>query len=187
MFCVYLFAYFADICVILCLCAAVCGSSFWVELIISCNFRCFLRAVYGNVVFLQCLLTSVWCFNAILQGLLKTVYGNVVFSRSKMHARHKSLVFFRSLAICSCSLRLCNALWGFWRYWKSLGWFGRFWKALQALREFVRPCQDLEGFGKLQEVVGKVRRHGEALGGFGFSIICPSPRLWEALEGSGRL
>ena len=66
----------------------------------------------------------VWCFNAILQGLLKTVYGNVVFSRSKMHARHKSLVFFRSLAICSCSLRLCKALWGFWRYWKSLGWFG---------------------------------------------------------------
>ena len=29
-----------------------------------------------------------------LQGLLKTVYGNVVFSRSKMQARHKSLVFF---------------------------------------------------------------------------------------------
>ena len=101
-------------------------------------FRCFLSAVYGNVVFLQCLLTSVWCFNRILQVLLKTVYENVVFSRSKMHARHKSLVFFRSLAICSCSLRLCKALWGFWRYWKSLGWFGRFWKALRALGGFVR-------------------------------------------------
>ena len=82
---------------------------------------------------------------------------------------------------------LLEALRGFGRFWEAFGGFGKIWKALQALREFVRPCQDLEGFGKLQEVVGKVRRHGEALGGFGFSIICPSPRLWEALEGSGRL
>ena len=82
---------------------------------------------------------------------------------------------------------LLEALIGFGRFWEAFGGFGKIWKALQALREFVRPCQDLEGFGKLQEVVGKVRRHGEALGGFGFSIICPSPRLWEALEGSGRL
>ena len=92
--------------------AAVPESSWYFNVI----FRCFLRAVYGNVVFLRCLLTSVSCFNLFLQGLLNTVYGNVVFSRSKMHALHKSHVFFRSLAICSCSLRLCKALWGFWRY-----------------------------------------------------------------------
>ena len=101
---------------------AVPESSWYLNAILPC----FLRAVYGNVVFLECLLTSVWCFNVFLQGLLKTVYGNVVFSRSKMHARHKSLVFFRSLAICSCSLKLCKALGGFWRYWKFLGWFERF-------------------------------------------------------------
>ena len=59
----------------------------------------FLRAVYGNVVFLWCVLTSVWCFNAIWLCFLRAVYGNVVSSRSKMHARHKSLVFFRSLLL----------------------------------------------------------------------------------------
>ena len=31
---------------------------------------------------------------AFLRGLLNPAYGNVVFSRSKMHALHKSLVFF---------------------------------------------------------------------------------------------
>ena len=35
--------------------------------------------------------------DAFLQGLRNPVYGNVVFSRSKLHAFHKSLVFFRSL------------------------------------------------------------------------------------------
>ena len=38
---------------------------------------------------------SSWSFNAILCCFLKAVYGNVVFSRSKMDAHHKSLVFFR--------------------------------------------------------------------------------------------
>ena len=37
--------------------------------------------------------------NAFLQGLLNPAYGNVVFSRSKLHALHKSLVFFRSLLL----------------------------------------------------------------------------------------
>ena len=41
--------------------------------------RRFLRVVYGNVVLLWCLLTSVLCFNAFSQVLLKTVYANVVF------------------------------------------------------------------------------------------------------------
>ena len=39
---------------------------------------------------------SSWSFNAILRWFLRAVYGNVVFSRSKMDAHHKSLVFFRS-------------------------------------------------------------------------------------------
>ena len=106
--------------------------------------------------------------------MLKNVYGNVVFSRSKMHARHKSIVFLRSLAICSCSLRLCKALVGFWWYWKSLGWFERFWKARQALRGFVRLLAVLKGLEMLCEVL-------EALDGF--------VMLWEALalEGFGKL
>ena len=154
MFCMYCL-HILQIFVWFCACAlqfvaAVPESSWYFNAI----FRCFLRAVYGNVVFLQCLLASVWCFNGILQGLLKTVYGNVVFSRSKMHARHKSLVFFRSLAICSCSLRLCTALWGFWRYLKSLGWFGRFWKALQALGGFVRLWAVLRGVAGLWDALG---------------------------------
>ena len=40
-----------------------------------------------------------WLLNAFLQGLLKSAYGNVVFSRSKLHALHKSLVFFRTLLL----------------------------------------------------------------------------------------
>ena len=126
--------------------------------------------------FLQCLLTSLSCFNVFLQGLLNTVYGNVVFSRSRMQARHKSLVFFRSLSICSCSLRLCKALVGFW-YWKSLGWFERFWKVLQALRGFVRLLAVLKCFERLWDILSGFRGLDGcycALGGFGFG------RLWEA-------
>ena len=140
--------------------------------------RWFLRAVYWKVVFLQCLLTSVSCFNVFLQGLLQTVYGKVVCSCSKMHAHHKSFVFFRSLAICSCSLRLCKALWGFWWYWKSLGWFERFWKALQALWGFVRLWPVLRGLNRFWEALGGFMGFGWlcALGWFGFG------RLWEGFE-----
>ena len=42
---------------------------------------------------------SSWSFNAILRCFLIAVYGNVVFSRSKTSARHKSLVFFRSILL----------------------------------------------------------------------------------------
>ena len=37
--------------------------------------------------------------NAILRCFLRAVYGDVVFSRSKMDAHHKSLVFFHSLLL----------------------------------------------------------------------------------------
>ena len=46
---------------------------------------------------------SSWSFNAILRCFLRAVYGNVVFSRSKMHARQKSLPFLRSLVITALS------------------------------------------------------------------------------------
>ena len=64
-----------------------------------------------------------WLLHAFLQGLLNPAYGNVVFSRSKLHALHKSLVFFRSLLLppvanlmfCVCFLHvfvhLCVILW----------------------------------------------------------------------------
>ena len=45
---------------------------------------------------------------AFLQGLLNPAYGNVVFSRSKMHARCKTLVFFRShLLTAVANLMFC--------------------------------------------------------------------------------
>ena len=40
-----------------------------------------------------------WLLHVFLQGLLNPAYGNVVFSRSKLRAHHKSLVFFRSLLL----------------------------------------------------------------------------------------
>ena len=51
---------------------------------------------------------SSWYFNAILRCFLRAVYGNVVFSRSKMDAHHKSLVFFRSLLLTAvANLMFC--------------------------------------------------------------------------------
>jgi len=56
---------------------------------------------------------------------------------------------FRSLSICSCSLRLCKALRGFGRYWKSLGGSGMVWKALEGSAGFARFCEALGGFERL--------------------------------------
>ena len=65
---------FVHLCVILSWCAAVCGRAFLSQVDILMHFlRCFLRAVYGNV----------------------------VFFRSKMDAHHKRLVFFRSFLLTS--------------------------------------------------------------------------------------
>ena len=138
---------------------AVPGSSWYVNTIL----RCFLRAVYGNVVFSRSklhalhkslvlfrslLLTAVanlmfcmyfiicctsvcdsvlmccnlwqavpessWYLNVILWCFLRAVYGNVAFSRSKMDAHHKSLVFFRSLLLTAvANLMFCVYLFAF--------------------------------------------------------------------------
>ena len=51
---------------------------------------------------------SSWSFNAIFRCFLTAVYGNVVFSRSKMDSHHKSLVFFRSLLLTAvANLMFC--------------------------------------------------------------------------------
>ena len=51
---------------------------------------------------------SSWSFNAVLRCFLRAVYGNVVFSRSKMDAHHKSLVFFCSLLLTAvANLMFC--------------------------------------------------------------------------------
>ena len=81
-------------------------------------------------------------------------------------------IFFRSLSICSCSLRLCKALRGFGRYWKSLGGFGMVWKALEGFAGFGRFCEALDGFVMLWEAL--------ALEGFG-KILKSLGRLWEAV------
>ena len=54
---------------------------------------------------------SSWSFNAILRCFLRAVYGNVVFSRSKMDAHHKCLVFFCSLLLTAvANLMFCESL-----------------------------------------------------------------------------
>ena len=75
-----------------------------------------------------------------------------MFSRSKMQARHKSLLFFRSLAICSCSLRLCKAL-------EALGGIGSLWDGLKGFGRLRRLCEFCKAMGSFE-------RLGEALGYF---------------------
>ena len=76
----------------------------------------------------------------------------------KMHVRHKCLVFFRSLSICSCSLRLCKALRDSGMVWKALEGFGMVWKALEGSAGFARFCMALGGFEGLRKALGRLVR-----------------------------
>ena len=71
-------------------------------------------------------------------------------------------------------MRLCAVLRGVERLWEALGGFIDFGWLCHALGGF--------GFGRLWEAFEKP---WEASGGFGLSIVCPSPRLWEALGSFG--
>ena len=79
---------------------------------------------------------------AFLPGLLNPVHGNVVFSRSKLHAFHKRLVFFCGLPI----LEALHCLQGFVRLWKVLEGFGKFLEALEGSAGFAKFCKALGGF-----------------------------------------
>ena len=72
--------------------------------------------------------------------------------------------------------RFCEALVGFERLREALGRFGTLCEVLEALDSFGRLW--------LREAFQKP---WEALGGCGFSIVCLSPRLWEALGSFGSL
>ena len=86
-FCIYLY----DSVLVLC--------SLWQavpELSLSFNaiLRCFLRAAYGNVVFLQCLLTSVSCFNVFFLGFAEhRLWECRIFSIKNGGTSQKSRVF----------------------------------------------------------------------------------------------
>ena len=58
--------------------------------------------------------------------------------------------------------------------------FERLWESLGGFIDFGWLCHALGGFGfgRLWEAFEKP---WGALGGCGLSIVCPSPRLWEAL------
>ena len=73
-------------------------------------------------------------------------------------------------------MRLCAVLRGVERLWEALGGFIAFGWLCHALGGF--------GFGRLWEAFEKPWK---TLGGCGLSIVCPSPRLWEALGNSGSL
>ena len=73
-------------------------------------------------------------------------------------------------------MRLCAVLRGVDRLWEALGGFINFGWLCHALGGF--------GFGRLWEAFEKP---WGALGGCGLSIVCPSPRLWEALGSFGSL
>ena len=86
-------------------------------------------------------------------------------------------------------MRLCAVLRGVERLWEAVRSFERCGEALGGFGRFIDfgwPCHALGGFGfgRLWEAFEKP---WEALGGFGLSIVCPSPRLWEALGNSGSL
>ena len=88
---------------------------FWPQLSLSQCFLCTCLHILQIFVWFcvvrcslwQAVPESSWSFNAILRCFLRAVYGNVVFSRSKMDAHHKSLVFFRSLLLTAVVSLMC--------------------------------------------------------------------------------
>ena len=70
------------------------------------------------------------------------------------------------------------------RLWAVLRGLERLWEALGGFIDFGWLCHALGGFGfgRLWEAFEKP---WGALGGCGLSIVCPSPRLWEALGSLG--
>ena len=93
-------------------------------------------------------------FDCIFKGFAGNCLWEYCISNSKMHAWHKSLVFFHRFSICSCSLRLCKA---FLRLWEVLPGFGKLWEALEGSAGFARFCKAL---------LSSLERLRKALGGF---------------------
>ena len=75
----------------------------------------------------------------------------------------------------------CEAMGSFERLGEALGGFGILCEVLEILDGLLWEALGLEGFGKV------LKSLGGALGGCGFSIVCLSPRLWEALGSFGSL
>ena len=101
-----------------------------------------------------------WLLHAFLQGLLNPSYGNVVFSRSKLHARHKSLVFFPFTVAPSCRQSLVLMYFLHVLYIHALEGFGGFRSLWEVWKAFGRFSEALKGFGKLW------CKHGMSLTGF---------------------
>jgi len=170
-----------------------------VGLMFECNLRCFLRAVYGNVVFLWCLLTSMWCFNALpgswinhvvcilygfltvrcllnacSQSLLKFAYGHVVFARSKMDARHRD-----------CRNPFMGMPYFLVQKWKHVTHILCVFRSLSIFSCSLRLWESFRGSGMVQRLLkslesfGRLCRLCEVLRGFG--------RIWKALVCFGKL
>ena len=102
-------------------------------------------------------------------------------------------------------MRLSEVLEVFGMVWKALEGFAGFGWFCEAMSSFERRGEALGGFGGLTQLIdfgwlchalggfgfGRLWEAFEkpwgALGGCGLSIVCPSPRLWEALGSFGSL
>ena len=146
MFCVFFCMFCTSVCdsVLMCcsLWQAVPESSWYFNAIL----RCFLRAVYGNVVFFY---GGCWQVCDVLMQFYRVCWkpfmGMSYFLVQKCtHVTKVSCLstHFPFVLAPWGFARLCKAFGGIGSLWEALGWFGRVWKALQALRDFVAIRKD---------------------------------------------
>ena len=122
------------------------------------NLRCFLRAVYGNVVFFtvfsesrlwDCRVFTVFAYRQVRFDCIFTGFADDrlweyrIFSFKKACLAQKSQVFLRIFHL----FLFLEALQGFVRLWQVpvLEGFGKFWEALEGSAGFAKLCKALGG------------------------------------------
>ena len=145
-------------------------------------------------------------FSCIFTGFAENrLWECRIFSFTNTRTSQKSRVF-----PFTCHLfLLLEALQGFARLLEVLEVFGMVWKVLEGFAGFEGFCEAMGSFERRGEALGGSIDFGwalscfgrlgfgrlweafekpwGALGGCGLSIVCPSPRLWEALGSFGSL
>ena len=105
--------------------------------------HCFLRAVYGNVVFCTLFAYRQVRFDCIFTGFADNrLWEYRIFSFKKTCLAQKSCVFVWIFHL----FLFPEALQGFVRLWEVLEGFGKFWEALEGSAGFAKFCKALGGF-----------------------------------------